>query len=227
MTRLATSFGLLLSISAQGGDWPQWRGPNRDGVWKESGLLETFPADGLKVRWRQPVGWGFSSPIVAQGRVFVTDAQLLKSPVAKERLHCFEETTGKLLWTYSYEVTYPEWSFHAGQENGPCATPIAEDGKVYMLGGNGHVHCLDARDGALLWEKNLGKEYEVGVLMCRASPLIEGNLLILSTGAKPGASVMALDKQTGKEVWKVDWRVRDFLESRHGRDLVAGSDADE
>jgi outer membrane protein assembly factor BamB len=197
----APAFLLLCLAVARAGDWPQWRGPNRDAVWNETGILQTFPAGGLKIRWRQAVGWGHSSPVVAGGRVFVTDAELSKRP-GKERIHCFEETTGKLLWTYTYGVKYPEWAFTPGQAGGPCATPIAADGKVYMIGANGHVHCLDARKGVVLWERNVAKDYHLEDWMCRASPLIEGNLLILFTGAKPGACVLALDRKTGKEVWK-------------------------
>ena len=192
---------LLSLIGARADDWPQFRGPNRDGAWNETGLLQTFPADGLKIRWRQPVGWGWSSPVVAQGRVFLTDAHLQK-PTVKERIHCFDEATGKPLWTHAYPVTYPEWVFVPGQEQGPSATPIMEAGRVYTVGGNGHVHCLNALTGKVVWETDLGKEYKIQELMCRASPLIEGNLLILFTGGKPGACVVALDNKTGKEVWK-------------------------
>ena len=90
---------LLLLPAASAGDWPQWRGPNRESVCSEKGLLESFPAAGLKVRWRAPVGWGFSSPVVAQGRVYLADSEAVK-PKAKERLHCFDEATGKPLWTF-------------------------------------------------------------------------------------------------------------------------------
>ncbi|MBI2928780.1 MAG: PQQ-like beta-propeller repeat protein [Verrucomicrobia bacterium] len=192
---------LLLASTVRATDWPQFRGPKRDGVWRETGLLKSFPADGLVIRWRRPVGWGWSSPVVARGRVFLSDSQLQK-PTAKERLLCFRETTGEPLWTFAYEVTYPEWAFVPGQGGGPTATPIVEAGRVFMLGGNGHVHCLNARTGALLWQKSLGKEYQLRELQCRPSPLIEGNLLILFAGAKPGACVIALDKRTGEEVWK-------------------------
>lgn len=143
---LAASSALLLSGPApvQSEDWPQFRGPNRDGVWNETGILQTFLAEGLKVRWRKPVGAGWSSPVVAQGRVFLTDAQLQK-PSVRERIHSFEEATGQPLWTYAYDVTYPEWVWVPSQASGPTATPIVEAGKVYALGANGHVHCLDAR----------------------------------------------------------------------------------
>src|SRR5206468_559788 len=80
-------------------DWPQWRGPHLDGVWSETGIVQSFPPEGVKIRWRAAVGWGYSSPVVARGRVFLTDSELNK-PKAKERVHCFDEATGKPLWTY-------------------------------------------------------------------------------------------------------------------------------
>lgn len=196
---------LLLCCSAalpiQADDWPQWRGPNRDGVWAESGVLQSFPSEGLKIRWRNPVGFGFSSPVVSQGRVFVTDSHLAHRPT-QERVHCFDEASGKPLWTYAYEVVYPDWALVAGQEGHVTATPIVEAGKLYTLGGNGHVHCLEVSTGRVLWEKRLEKEYEIRELICRASPLIDGDLLIVCTGGKPGACVIALDRHSGKEVWK-------------------------
>src|SRR5437762_569629 len=79
---------------ARADDWPQWRGPNRDAVWKETGILEVFPSAGLNVRWRTPVGPGHASPIVAGGHVYVTDAEFAK-PRAWERVHCFDEQTGE------------------------------------------------------------------------------------------------------------------------------------
>jgi len=191
----------LLAMPILAEDWPQWKGPNRDGVWGETGLMESFPDEGLKVRWRASVGWGWSSPVVAQDRVFVTDSEVIR-PTVKECVHCFDAATGNSLWTYAYDETYPEWVYVAGQETGPSATPIVDAGKLYTVGGNGHVHCFDSKKGDLLWEKNLGKEYQIEAVMCRASPLMEGDLLIVFTGAKPGACVIALDKNSGKEIWK-------------------------
>lgn len=201
-TILAAAFTLLwlLTAAIRAEDWPQWRGPNRDGVWSETGILDSFPADGLKIRWRAPVGPGWSSPVVAKGRVYLTDSEL-KKPKAKERVRCFEESTGKPLWTHSYDVIYPEWAFTDKQEYGPVATPVVQDGKVYTVGANGHVHCIDAQKGTVLWKRPLDQQYPVSVLECRASPLIDGNLLILFIAKKSGACVMALDKVTGKEVW--------------------------
>src|SRR5882724_3938479 len=194
---IALALSLLPAVVLHADDWPQFRGPNRDGVFNETGILQSFPPGGLKIRWRQPVGVGWSSPVVAQGRVFLFDA-LLKKPLMKERVHCFDEATGKPLWTYVYDVTYSEWVWVPSQTSGPTATPVVEAGRVYALGANGHVHCLDAQSGRVIWEKDLGKEYQILVQQCRPSPVIEGKLLILFTGAKPGACVIALDKGTGK-----------------------------
>src|SRR5262245_21412654 len=207
--RIRRLTGLIVSSLAQAwitstpiraGDWPQWRGPNRDSVWAESSIVDSFPASGLKVRWRVPVGPGWSSPVISQRRVFLTDSELAR-PVARERVLCFEEATGKPLWTYAYEVAYPDWAFTKNQEAGPTSTPIVEADKVYALGGNGHVHCFDVK-GKELWQRRLDKAYEIQVLICRASPLIDGNRLILFTGAKPGACVIALDKDSGNVIWK-------------------------
>ncbi|MEO7677193.1 MAG: PQQ-binding-like beta-propeller repeat protein [Verrucomicrobiota bacterium] len=85
---------------------------------------------------------------------------------------------------------------------GPTATPIAEHGRIYTVGANGFVHCLDVKTGKVIWGKNLWKDYTVEEMGCRPSPLIEGSLLIVFMGAKPGATVLALNKKTGKEVWK-------------------------
>src|SRR5688500_11209059 len=79
---------LIIAIGA-GEDWPQWQGPNRNNVWNEVNLLQTFPREGLKIRWSAEVGPGWSSPVVAQGRVYVTDSQLIR-PKARERVHCLD-----------------------------------------------------------------------------------------------------------------------------------------
>ena len=198
----AAALGFLLGTrAAPGTDWPQFRGPHRDGTWDETGILESFPRDGLKIRWRHPVGGGWASPVVVQGRAFVFDVEMIK-PSARERLHCFEEKTGKVLWVYAYEENYGEWSYVPERGAGPTATPIVDGERIYVVGANGFTHCLDVKTGTVIWEKNIGREYQVAEMSCRPSPLIEGSLLIVFAGAKPGASLLALDKKTGKEVWK-------------------------
>ena len=197
----AVALWLVPSAALRAEDWPQWRGPNRDGVCGETGLLQTFPTEGLKVRWRVPVGWGFASPVVAEGRVYLADSELIK-PKATERLLCLDEKTGETMWTHSYRVAYEDWAFDPTQEIGPVATPIVQDGKVYTLGRVGHLFCLDAASGEVLWKRNLGAAYQVTFAPGTPSPLIEGDLLILFIGGKPDAGVVALNRDTGKEVWK-------------------------
>src|ERR1041384_8688612 len=103
-SRLST-VGALIALSmvanAPAEDWPQWRGPQRDGVWRESGILQSFPPEGLKILWRVPVGVGFSSPVVAQGRVYVTDSHVTRTN-ARENVRCLDTVTGKTIWNYAY-----------------------------------------------------------------------------------------------------------------------------
>jgi outer membrane protein assembly factor BamB len=195
---LGILFAARVALAA---DWPQFRGPTRDGRWDETGVLESFPRQGLKIQWRQPVGGGWSSPVVAQGRVFVFDVELIK-PTARERLHCFDEKSGTVVWVFAYDEAYGDWSYVPERGAGPTATPVVDENRIYIVGANGNTHCLDVKTGSLVWGNNLGQKYTVAEMQCRPSPLIEDSLLIVFTGAKPGASLLALNKQTGAEVWK-------------------------
>lgn len=140
---LAVSLGGLLSLQVVAEDWPQWRGPARDGSWKESGTLEAFPADGLKAAWRAPIGRGWSSPVVVGGQVYVTDVQAVK-PTATERVLCFDAVDGRRLWNHEYVASYPEWAFDPNA-GGPRSTPIIRDGRLFTLGAGGDLFCLIAR----------------------------------------------------------------------------------
>ncbi len=192
---------LLVAFGAQADDWPEWRGPNRDGVWHERTAIPAFPPNGLKISWRVPVGRGWSSPIVAKGRVYVTDVQITP-PKVEERVLCFAEQDGKPLWSRTYLAAYPEWAFEPNA-GGPRATPIVRDGKFYTIGAMALFLCLDATNGEIIWQKDLAKEYQLaefsGITPC---PLIDGERLILYICGKPGACVVALDKNSGKEIWR-------------------------
>src|SRR5216110_1366725 len=189
-------FPIVLALSSRAEDWPQWRGSGRDGVWHERGIRKTFPAEGLPVRWRAPVGYGFSSPVVAKGRVFVTDA-LLDRPKVRGRVLCFEETTGKLLWTLTREPNYPPWAFVSGQEPSPNGTPVVQDGKVYATGPQAHsLYCLEAASGKLVWERDLAQDYQIeDTATISASPLVDRDRVILQVGGKPDACVVAFDRK--------------------------------
>ena len=199
-------------------DWPQFRGPGRDNVWSETGVTRTMPKGGWTVLWRQPVQYGWASPVVADGKVYVFDAELL-DPKARERIHCFEETSGKLLWTHAYEANYVKWVFVDPQQSGPSATPIVEDGRLYCVGACGDVHCLDVSTGAVVWRNALAGKFTIDAMQCRPSPLIEGRLLILMVGGKPDACLVALDKTTGEVVWHA---LKDHLANSSPILLTAG-----
>jgi outer membrane protein assembly factor BamB len=191
---------VVLALQSRADDWPQWRGPNRDGRWNESGITESFPPGGLKISWRVPVGAGFSSPVVAEGRVYVTDSQISR-PRARERVLCFDANTGKSLWMHSYEVDYADWAFDPRNPFGPRLTPIINAGRLFTLGAQGRLICFDVRNGKVVWTKKLKSQSRDSAFT--PSPLIESNLLILVLdGGPPGPCVVALDKDSGSEVWK-------------------------
>jgi outer membrane protein assembly factor BamB len=199
-TAAALGLSLWLVESVIASDWPQWRGLTRDGVWNETGIMESFPTNGLKVSWRAPIGPGFSSPVVAQDRVFVTASQIVR-PKARERVFCFDIKNGKSLWIHSYEADYAEWAFDPKNPFGPRSTPVVNDGRVFALGARGRLSCLDAATGKVLWKKNFENKSKDSAFT--PSPLIESNLLILVLdGGPPGPCVVALDTNSGKERWR-------------------------
>jgi outer membrane protein assembly factor BamB len=200
----------LAAAAARADDWPQWLGPQRDGVWRETGLLDKFPAGGPKVLWRVKVGGGYAGPAVAGGRVYVTDyvtdadLRKLNNPVGqpkvngKERVLCLDAKDGKELWKYEYDCPYAI-SYPAG----PRCTPTVADGKVYTLGAMGNLLCLDAAKGTLLWSKDFPKDYGAKVPRWgfAGHPLVDGRKLICIVGGK-GSVAVAFDKDTSKELWK-------------------------
>src|SRR5262245_56331243 len=138
---------------ARADDWPQWRGPNRDGEWRDRGIIDSIPPAGLPVRWRARVLNGWSGPAVASGRVYVTDHNYKSDPEV-ERVLCFSETTGQLLWLFEYPCPYGDMEYG----NGPRATPTVHDKMVYTLGTKGHLVCLNAESGELVWKKDLAQD---------------------------------------------------------------------
>jgi outer membrane protein assembly factor BamB len=179
-------------------DWPQWRGTKRDGVWRESGIVEKFDSPQLPIKWRAPIGSGYSGPTVSRGRVYVTDR--ITEPRQRERVHCFDEATGERVWSHAYDAVY---RFSGGYNAGPRAAVTIADGKAYSLGAMGHLFCFDAGKGDILWEKDLNALYSIRMPLwgIACSPLVEGNLLIVVAGGE-NATLVAFDKQTGEEKWK-------------------------
>jgi outer membrane protein assembly factor BamB len=192
---LLASLGLVVSSRAE--DWPQWRGAQRDGVWRETGIVERIPAAGLAVRWSAKVGNGYSAPSVANGRVFLTDHVF---DPELERVLCFDAATGKQLWMHSYAVDYKNMEYG----NGPRAAPTVHGGNVFTLGTQGHLFCLDATSGTVVWQKNLVQDFRATMPTygAAAAPLVVGDVLIVMAGGKPEACVVALDCPTGAVRWQ-------------------------
>ena len=185
------SFVLLQPASAE---WNQWLGPNRDGKSPETGLLAAWPESGPKQVWQvESLGAGFSSLAVASGKLFT---QGVKN--GKQFLIALDAETGETVWETEHGRPYSN-----RRGGGPRGTPTFDDGRVYALGGGGNLICADAATGAKVWEKHLLKTYRARNINwgISESPLIDGNRIIVNAGGR-GASIVALDKTTGKELWK-------------------------
>jgi outer membrane protein assembly factor BamB len=209
MNRRLTLLAVTAFVTAApADDWPQWLGPKRDGVWRETGIVDKFPAGGPPVVWRAPVSGGFTGPAVADGRVYVadylTDANVKKEVYdrtdfkGKERLLCLDAKTGKEVWKHEYDCRYT-----VSYPIGPRCTPTVAGGKVYFLGTEGNLTCLDAAKGTVVWAKDFKTDYgaKTAIWGYASHPLVDGQLLYSVVGGE-GSCVVAFDKDTGKEVWK-------------------------
>ena len=192
----------------RGDEWPQWMGPTRDNVWREEGIMGPFPASGPKVLWRTPIAGGYAGAAVAGGRVFVTDYVTdadtkvanfeRKASTGRERVLCLDEATGKILWKHEYPVTYT-----IAYPAGPRCTPTVHDGRVYTLGAEGDLFCFEADTGAVVWARDLKKDYSTKAALWgwASHPLVDGDRLVCVVGTDV-AHAAAFDLKTGKEVWR-------------------------
>jgi outer membrane protein assembly factor BamB len=206
----ALAAALLALAAARGADWPQWMGPGRDDVWRETGILTKFPPGGPKVLWRAEVAGGYAGPAVADGRVYVADfvregggakEGAKGKPAARkgmERVLCFDAAKGAKRWEHAYPCEYT-----IDYPAGPRCTPTVSGGKAYTLGAMGDLLCLDAEKGDVLWSKDFKKEYktEPPIWGFCGHPLVDGQRLYCVAGRK-GCVAVALDKDTGQELWR-------------------------
>ena len=190
--------GAPVPAASSADDWPQWRGPGRDGVWRETGIIESFASAELKPGWTAPIGPGYSGPTVAGDRVFLTDR--VTAPEQQERVLCFDRATGRSLWTQAYPCVYRNLAYALG----PRAAVTVADGRAFAFGAMGHAHCLDVRDGRVRWARDLAAEFQatVNVWGVTAAPLVAGELVIFQIGGQPDACLVALDVNSGKERWR-------------------------
>jgi outer membrane protein assembly factor BamB len=173
-------------------DWPQWRGPDRTGVSKETGLLKEWPADGPKQVWKiTDLGDGFSTPSISAGRIY-----LLGSEGNDEYMICLDANDGSRVWDVKVGQK-------AGGHPGPRSTPTIDQGRAYAVSSDGNLVCVEIEKGDLKWQKAFKKDFggRSGGWAYTESPLIDGDLVISTPGAE-SAALVALNKKTGEVVWK-------------------------
>ena len=186
---------LILGVGcAQAADWPQWRGPNRDGISTETGWSSQWGADGPKQLFKLNVGIGCSAVAVSQGKLYT-----MGNAKNSDTVWCLDPASGKEIWKQSYECPLDPHMF----EGGPGATPTVDGERVYTLSRAGHLHCLDAKTGKVVWMKHLVKDLggKVPTWGYAGSPLVLEKRVIVDVGA-PGAATVALDKTSGEVAWK-------------------------
>ncbi|HEV7928215.1 MAG TPA: PQQ-binding-like beta-propeller repeat protein [Verrucomicrobiae bacterium] len=180
----------------RGGDWPQFLGPTRDGVYAGADLAAAWPKEGPPVVWRKDIGEGFSGPAVAQHQLI-----LFHRLNDQEVVTCLDARTGEPKWTKSYPTSYRD---DFGFDEGPRATPCIAQGRIYTFGAEGMLSCLNLADGAMLWQVNTKNKFHPpkGFFGDACSPLVEGNAVLMNIGGSGGAGLVAFDKATGNVLWK-------------------------
>lgn len=190
---------LTLASAADAADWPQWLGPNRNAISLERG------ANRLRVKpvrlWTNAVGLGVSSPVVSAGRVFVLGHARGQDKRGTDTVFCLAASTGAVLWRHAYPCR--TCVSQDVQFDGPRSTPTVDGDRVYTLSLEGHLFCLEAASGKLVWARELTRDFggRVPVYGYCCSPLVYRHLLLVEVNA-PGASHVGLDKYTGELVWK-------------------------
>ncbi len=202
MRHRVVALAFAVTLAAAAADWPEWRGRGRRGVWEETGLLPAFPKQGLQIKWRTPIGGGFSGPAVAAGRVFVTDFRPASRHRGAERILCLDERTGDVIWAREWEADYT--GIQMTYATGPRATPTVDGELVYALGAAGRLVCLRTADGAVVWERDYVRDFglRLPVWGVAAAPLVYRDRLICLVGGAPDAGVVAVDKRSGRERWR-------------------------
>jgi outer membrane protein assembly factor BamB len=195
-------FAVAVAVSAvalHADQWPQWRGPNRDGVVPAASVPSTWP-EKAELRWKQAVGEGYSSPIVADGRAFVHSR---RDP--DEIVTAFDLATGKVLWSQRYAAAFTKSKYAMEMAKGPNSTPVVANGRVFTLGMSAILSSFDASTGQLKWRKDWSKEIDTSKLFTGTamSPLIDGGLLIVHVGDDDAGAFRAFDPASGVEKWSL------------------------
>ncbi len=199
-TTLAFAASILLTIgvsSAWADDWPQWQGPDRNAVSNEKGLLQQWPKDGPLLVWTaKSLGGGDSMPSIAAGRIYG-----MSNRGPDEVVWAISESDGKPIWAAPLRKATPQ-QFPQSQE-GPSCTPTVDGDRLYVIGLTGEISCVQATDGKIVWHLSMMNDFGGRPPMWnfRESPLVDGDKVICTPGGDD-AMVVALDKLTGKTIWK-------------------------
>jgi outer membrane protein assembly factor BamB len=198
--RTVFAFLTFMAVAAEGSaQWPQWRGPGRDGVVPASSVPSTWP-DKPALKWKQPIGEGYSSPVIDGGRVFVHSRQ---DP--EEIVSAFDLETGKPVWSAKYQAPFTKSQYAGQMAKGPFSTPLVADGRVYTLGVTGILSAFDAAGGRLAWRKDFSGEVSTAKLFTGTamSPVLTGGLLVVHVGDDTKGAFRAYDAATGAEKWSL------------------------
>jgi outer membrane protein assembly factor BamB len=181
--------------NASNGSWSDFRGPNRDGRYTGAPIRTSWPREGLRRLWKQPVGGGYASFVVAGGRAFTIEQRRNQEVVA-----AYDVQTGRELWTNAWNASFEE----SMGGDGPRATPTYHEGRIYALGAEGELRVLDAAKGTLVWRRNILSDNGASNLSwgMSASPLIVDDKVVVLPGGTRGSSIVAYSKATGDPVWK-------------------------
>lgn len=192
--RLGGALSLAFVLPVLAADWTQWRGPNRDGISTETGWEVSWPNSGLRQVWKAEVGRGYGTVSVSKGRLYI-----MGNTSDKDTVYCLDAATGREIWQFSYDCPAKDPNGYHGTRS----TPTVDGDLVFTTSRTGHAFCLNAADGKVKWSKEFGKDFggKTPTWGFSMSPLVEGGLLILEPGG-PDASVVALKKETGEEVWR-------------------------
>jgi outer membrane protein assembly factor BamB len=191
---LALLCACLRELGAQGTDWPQYLGAQRDGVYRGPALAETWGAQGPRVLWRKQVGQGFSGPVIAGGRLI-----LFHRVGNEEIVDSLDPRTGTAQWRYVYPTSYRD---DFGFDEGPRAVPVVAGGVVYTFGAEGQLHAVELATGKRLWSEDTMKRFRVakGFFGAAGSPLVEDGRVIANVGGA-NAGIVAFEARTGKVLW--------------------------
>ncbi len=190
---LVVPFG---SINLKAADWPNFLGPSKNGISSETGLIGSWPSEGPKEIWKKQVGTGYSAPAIRDQRLV-----LFHRIKNEEIVEAYNVRTAELIWRHSYPTRYRD---PFGYNNGPRCSPLITKKHCFTFGAEGLLLCLDIKTGKQVWQRKTAEDFKIpeAFFGVGASPVLEGELLIIMVGGQPNSTMVAFNKNTGKTIWE-------------------------